>query len=59
MFRYALLFLLVSLVAGAVGLTNVSKLTRALSMVLFGLFFLGFLLLIGLAMLVDQAVSTP
>lgn len=59
MFKYALLFLLVSIVAGAVGLTNVSKLTRTLSMVLFGLFFLGFLLLIGLAMLVDQAVSTP
>ena len=59
MLKYAVIFLIVSLVAGAVGLTNVSSLARTISMVLFGLFFLGFLLLIGLAMMVDHAMQMP
>ncbi|TSJ62860.1 DUF1328 domain-containing protein [Starkeya sp. 3C] len=59
MLKYAVIFLIVSLVAGAVGLTNVSSLARTISMVLFGLFFLGFLLLIGLAMMVDHAMQVP
>ncbi len=57
MLKYAVIFLIVSLVAGAVGLTNVSSVARTISMVLFGLFFLGFLLLIGLAMMVDHAMQ--
>ncbi|CAA0094673.1 Uncharacterised protein [Starkeya nomas] len=59
MLKYAVIFLIISLAAGAVGLTNVSSLARTISMVLFGLFFLGFLLLIGLAMMVDHAMQVP
>ena len=57
MIKYAVIFLVISMIAGAIGLTGVSQLARKISLVLFGLFFLGFLLLIGFAMLVDQAVS--
>ncbi|RTL92094.1 DUF1328 family protein [Ancylobacter rudongensis] len=57
MLKFAVIFLVISMIAGAVGLTRVSGLARKISLVLFGLFFLGFLLLIGFAMLVDQAVS--
>jgi uncharacterized membrane protein YtjA (UPF0391 family) len=57
MLKFAVIFLVISMIAGAIGMTRVSGLARKISLVLFGLFFLGFLLLIGFAMLVDQAVS--
>ncbi|GLK70979.1 hypothetical protein GCM10017643_10940 [Ancylobacter dichloromethanicus] len=59
MIKYAVIFLVISVIAGAVGFTGVSALARRISLLLFGLFFLGFLLLIGFAMLVDQAVTAP
>ncbi|MCS0493709.1 DUF1328 domain-containing protein [Ancylobacter sp. MQZ15Z-1] len=59
MLKYAVIFLVISLVAGAIGFTGISAAARRISMILFGLFFLGFLLLVGLAMLVDQAMTTP
>ncbi|GAB4070265.1 DUF1328 domain-containing protein [Ancylobacter sonchi] len=59
MFKYAVIFLIISLVAGGIGFTGVSALARRISFILFGLFFLGFLALVGLAMLVDQAMTTP
>ncbi|MPT24438.1 MULTISPECIES: DUF1328 family protein [Ancylobacter] len=59
MIKYAVIFLVISMIAGAIGMTGVSQLARKISLVLFGLFFLGFLLLIGFAVLIDHAVSTP
>jgi len=59
MLKYAAIFLIVSIIAGAIGFTNVSALARKISLILFGLFFLGFLLLIGFAVLVDHAVTGP
>lgn len=59
MIKYAVIFLIVSIIAGAVGFTNVSAVARRISLLLFALFFVGFLLLIGFAMLVDQAMTTP
>lgn len=59
MIKYAVIFLVISMIAGAIGMTGVSQLARKISLVLFGLFFLGFLLLIGFAVLVDHAVSAP
>jgi uncharacterized membrane protein YtjA (UPF0391 family) len=59
MIKFAVISLIVSIIAGAVGFTNVSAVARRISLLLFGLFFLGFLLLIGFAMLVDHAVTTP
>jgi uncharacterized membrane protein YtjA (UPF0391 family) len=57
MFRYAVIFLILSLVAGAVGLTNVSAIAKKISLILFALFFLGFLLLLGFAWLVAGAIA--
>jgi uncharacterized membrane protein YtjA (UPF0391 family) len=58
MLKYALIFLVISLLAGAIGFTGISNVARRISLVLFGLFFLGFLLLIGFALLVDRAMES-
>jgi uncharacterized membrane protein YtjA (UPF0391 family) len=55
MFKYAIIFLIVSLIAGAFGLTNISQIAKRISMVLFALFFLAFLALLGFAYLVSEA----
>jgi uncharacterized membrane protein YtjA (UPF0391 family) len=57
MFKYAVIFLIISLIAGAVGLTNVSRIAKRISLVLFALFFLVFLVLIGFAYLVGEAIQ--
>ncbi len=57
MLRWAILFLIISLIAGGFGLANLSDFTRKISFVLFGLFFLGFLVLLGFALLVLEAVD--
>ena len=57
MLRYAIVFLVLSLVAGAFGLTNISALAKKISLILFALFFIGFLLLLGFAWLVAGALA--
>lgn len=57
MLRYAVIFLILSIVAGAFGFVNISELTRKISFILFGLFFLGFLILLGFALLVVEATD--
>ena len=57
MIKYAVIFLVISIIAGAICFTGVSALARKISLLLFGLFFIGFLLLIGFAVLVDHAVA--
>jgi uncharacterized membrane protein YtjA (UPF0391 family) len=57
MFKYAVIFLIISLLAGALGLTNVSRIAKRISLVLFALFFLIFLALIGFAYLVGEAID--
>lgn len=57
MFRWAVICLIVSLIAGGLGLTNISAFAKRLSMIFFALFFLGFLALLGFAYLVAGAVS--
>jgi len=49
MLRWALIFLVVSLVAGALGFTGVASGARTIAKILFGLFLLGFIILILLA----------
>jgi uncharacterized membrane protein YtjA (UPF0391 family) len=56
MFRWAVICLMISLVAGGLGLTNISVFARRLSLILFALFFLCFLALVGLAYMVSSAV---
>ncbi len=58
MLKYAIIFLIISLVAGALGLTNVSVVAKRISFVFFALFFLAFLALIGFAYVVGQAISS-
>jgi uncharacterized membrane protein YtjA (UPF0391 family) len=56
MLRWAVICLIISLIAGGLGLTTVSVFAKRLSLVLFALFFLGFLALVGFAYLVSSAV---
>lgn len=56
MFKFAVLFLIVSLVAGAVGLTNVSQVARRISFALFALFFLMAAVVFGLAWMIGEAL---
>jgi uncharacterized membrane protein YtjA (UPF0391 family) len=57
MFRWAVICLVISLIAGGFGLTGVSAVAKRLSLIFFALFFLGFLALVGFAYLVSSAVS--
>jgi uncharacterized membrane protein YtjA (UPF0391 family) len=56
MFRWAVVCLVISLIAGGLGLTNISLFAKRLALILFALFFLCFLALVGFAYLVSSAV---
>ena len=56
MFKLAVFFLIISLIAGADGLTNISVMAKRISMILFAIFFIFFLALLGLAYLVVGAL---
>jgi uncharacterized membrane protein YtjA (UPF0391 family) len=58
MFRWAVICLVISLIAGGFGLTNISAFAKKLSMIFFVLFLLGFLAFLGFAYLVAGAVSS-
>jgi uncharacterized membrane protein YtjA (UPF0391 family) len=57
MLRYAIIFLVLSLIAGGFGLTNFSALFKRISLIFFVLFFLGFLALLGFAYLLGEAFN--
>jgi uncharacterized membrane protein YtjA (UPF0391 family) len=57
MFKYAILFLVISILAGGIGMTNISQIAKRISLVLFALFFLGFLALLGFAYLLGEAFN--
>jgi uncharacterized membrane protein YtjA (UPF0391 family) len=54
--RLAIIFLIISLIAGALGLVNISTVARRISMVLFALFFLLAALLFGMVVLIGEAI---
>jgi uncharacterized membrane protein YtjA (UPF0391 family) len=56
MFRWAVICLVISLIAGGLGLTGISVFAKRLALIFFVLFFLGFLALVGFAYLVSSAV---
>ncbi len=58
MFKWAVFFLVISLIAGAVGFTGISTVARRISIVLFALFFLAFLALVAFAWMVGEAISS-
>jgi uncharacterized membrane protein YtjA (UPF0391 family) len=49
MLKWAIIFLIISLVAGALGFSNVSSLTGRLSKILFAIFFILFLIVLVFA----------
>ena len=57
MFEYAVIFLLVALITGTLGLTNVSDIAKKVSLVLFAVFFLMFLALVGFAYVARDAIA--
>ena len=58
MLKFAILFLILSVVAGAIGMTNVSAIAKRIAMVLFAILFLGFLALLAFAWVIGEAIST-
>lgn len=58
MLKWAILFLILSIVAGAIGFTNVSAIAKRIAMVLFAILFLGFLALLAFAWIIGEAIST-
>ena len=57
MFKWAVICLVISLVAGGLGLTNVSAFAKKAALILFGLFFLGFLALVAFAYMVGSVIA--
>jgi uncharacterized membrane protein YtjA (UPF0391 family) len=57
MFKFAIVALVISLVAGAIGLTNVSVIAKRVALICFALFFIGFLVLLGFAYLLGAAFN--
>ena len=58
MLKYAAIFLILSLITGAMGFITVSRVTRRISMVLFGIFLVMALVVVGFFVLLDKAVNT-
>jgi uncharacterized membrane protein YtjA (UPF0391 family) len=56
MLRLAIIFLIIALIAGALGLVDISTIARRISMALFALFFLIAAVLFGLVVLVGEAI---
>ncbi|HKA74530.1 MAG TPA: DUF1328 domain-containing protein [Xanthobacteraceae bacterium] len=56
MLKYAVIFLIIALIAGALGLTNVSAIAKRISMVLFAVFFLIAAAIFGMVVLVGEAI---
>ena len=57
MFKYAVIFLIISLVAGAFGMSNVSAIAKRISLILFALFLVLAAIGFGLAFVIGQAIT--
>ena len=56
MLRWALIFLVISLVAGALGFTGVARGAGRIAKILFGIFLLIFVIFLVLAILAGEAI---
>jgi uncharacterized membrane protein YtjA (UPF0391 family) len=56
MLKYAVIFLIIALIAGALGLTNASAIAKRISMVLFAVFFLIAAAIFGMVVLVGEGI---
>lgn len=57
MLRWALVFLIIALVAGALGFTDVEFVSAGIAKVLFGIFLFGFLLILLIGFLIGSAFN--
>jgi hypothetical protein len=57
MVKFAVASLVLSLIAGGIGMTNASTILRRIAIAVFALFFLGFLALLGFAYLLGAAFN--
>ncbi len=57
MLKYAVIFLIISIIAGAMGFMNISALTRRISFILFGIFLALAALALLFFVLLDKAIS--
>jgi hypothetical protein len=57
MLKFAILSLVISFIAGGVGMTNASTILRRISIAIFAVFFLGFLALLAFAYLIGAAFN--
>jgi uncharacterized membrane protein YtjA (UPF0391 family) len=56
MLRLAIIFLIISLIAGALGLVNISVIAKRIAMILFAIFFLLAAILFGIVVLIGEAI---
>lgn len=57
MLKYAVIFLIISMIAGAMGFMNISAIARRISLVLFGLFLALAVVVFLFFVLLDKATS--
>ena len=57
MLRWAILFLIVALIAGVLGFTDVEFVSAGIAKVLFGIFLLGFLLIVLFGLVLGRAAT--
>ncbi|OYY13490.1 MAG: DUF1328 domain-containing protein [Rhizobiales bacterium 17-65-6] len=57
MLKYAVIFLIISMIAGAMGFLNISAIARRISMVLFGIFLALAVLVFLFFVLLDRVTS--
>jgi uncharacterized membrane protein YtjA (UPF0391 family) len=58
MLKWAIIFLIISIVAGALGFTGLSATAARISKILFAIFFVLFLLVVGVAILAGEFLLT-
>lgn len=56
MLKFAIICLVISLVAGALGFTNISRIAKRIAIALFVVFFLFFLAILGIAVMLGEAI---
>jgi len=59
MLRWAVIFLIIALVAGLLGFTDVSSASAGIAKVLFAIFLIGFFLVVIFGFLVGSRLSRP
>ena len=59
MLKWALIFLIIAIVAGILGFTDVQFVSATIARVLFGIFLVGFLLIVLLGFVLGSWMSPP